>query len=157
MIRVMLADDHQLVRQGLRLLLEETDGFEIVAEATNGHEAVELAQQLRPDVLVMDINMPRLNGVQAAGQIRDLGLATRVVILSMHSDETVVRQALRVGVRGYLLKRSSAEELLLAIRAAHRGEMYLGPAIAEMILADFLSTKPGPASSFSNLVPVAEG
>jgi DNA-binding NarL/FixJ family response regulator len=139
MIRVILADDHHLVRQGIRSLLEKTGDIQILAEAENGQEAVKLAERLAPDVLVMDIAMPRLNGIQAAEQIRSLGLATQVVILSMYSDETVVRHALRVGVRGYLLKRSVVEELLLAIRAAMRGEIYLSPAISQMMMTDFLA------------------
>jgi len=139
MIRVILADDHHLVRQGIRSLLEKTGDIEILAEAENGQEAVKLAERLAPDVLVMDIAMPRLNGIQAAEQIRSLGLATQVVILSMYSDETLVRHALRAGVRGYLLKRSVVEELLLAIRAAMRGEIYLSPAISQMMMTDFLT------------------
>jgi DNA-binding NarL/FixJ family response regulator len=139
MIRVILADDHHLVRQGIRSLLEKTGDIQILAEAENGQEAVKLAERLVPDVLVMDIAMPRLNGIQAAEQIRSLGLVTQVVILSMYSDETVVRHALRVGVRGYLLKRSVVEELLLAIRAAMRGEIYLSPAVSQMMMTDFLA------------------
>jgi len=139
MIHVILADDHHLVRQGIRSLLEKTGDIEILAEAENGQEAVKLTERLAPDVLVMDIAMPRLNGIQAAEQIRSLGLATQVVILSMYSDETLVRQALRAGVRGYLLKRSVVEELLLAIRAAIRGEIYLSPAISHMIMTEFLA------------------
>ncbi|MBE7551284.1 MAG: response regulator transcription factor [Anaerolineales bacterium] len=139
MIRVILADDHHLVRQGIRSLLEKTGDIEILAEAENGQEAVKLAERLLPDVLVMDIAMPRLNGIQAAEQIRSLGLAAQVVILSMYSDETVVRQALRAGVRGYLLKRSVVEELLLALRAAMRGEIYLSPAVSQMMMTDFLA------------------
>ncbi len=139
MIRVILADDHHLVRQGIRSLLEKADDLKIVAEAENGQEAVTLTERLTPDVLVMDIAMPRLNGIQAAEQIRSLGLKTQVVILSMHFDETLVRQALRSGVRGYLLKNSVVEELLLAIRAAGRGEIYLSPAISEIVVTDLMT------------------
>ena len=139
MIRVILAEDHHLVRQGIRSLLEKTSDIEILAEAENGQEAVKLAERLTPDVLVMDIAMPRLNGIQAADQIRSLGLTTQVVILSMYSDETLVRQALRAGVRGYLLKRSVVEELLLAVRAARSGEIYLSPAISQVMMTDFLA------------------
>ena len=137
-IRVVVAEDHHLVRQGIRALLERTDDITVVGEAANGHEAVELVKRLAPDVLVMDIAMPRLNGLQAMGQIRTLGVATQVVVLSMYSDETLVRQALRKGARGYLLKRSVAEELLLAIRAANRGDLYLSPAISRAIVTDLL-------------------
>ena len=137
-IRVIVADDHHLVRQGIRALLEKADDIEVVGEAADGQEAVELVEQLVPDVLVMDMAMPRLSGNQAIGRVRALGVATRVVILSMYSDETLVGQALRNGARGYLLKRSVTEELLLAIRAASRGEIYLSPAISRSIVADFL-------------------
>ena len=143
MIRVILADDHHLVRQGIRSLLEKTDDIEIVAEAENGQEAIELTEALTPDVLVMDISMPRLNGIQAAEQILLEELPTQIVILSMHSDETLVRQALRIGVRGYLLKRSVTEELLLAVRAAQRGDLFLSPAISELVMADFVAGKAG--------------
>jgi DNA-binding NarL/FixJ family response regulator len=138
-IRVIVADDHHLVRQGIRALLEKADGIEVVGEAADGQEAVELVERLVPDVLVMDIAMPRLSGDQAIGRVRALRVATQVVILSMYSDETLVRQALRNGAKGYLLKRSVREELLLAIRAASRGEIYLSPAISRSIVADLLT------------------
>jgi DNA-binding NarL/FixJ family response regulator len=138
-ICVIVADDHHLVRQGIRALLEKADDIEVVGEAADGQEAVELVKRLAPDVLVMDIAMPRLSGTQATGRVRTLGLATQVVILSMYSDETLVRQALRNGARGYLLKRSVTEELLLAIRAASRGEIYLSPAISRCVVADYLT------------------
>jgi DNA-binding NarL/FixJ family response regulator len=139
MIRVIVADDHHLVRQGIRALLERADDIEVVGEAADGQEAIELVQRLNPDVLVIDIAMPRLDGTQATERVRALGVATRVVILSMHSDETLVRQTLRSGARGYLLKRSVTEELLLAVRAAVRGEIYLSPAISAPILDEFLA------------------
>lgn len=155
MIRVILADDHHLIRQGIRAILEKTDDIEILAEAGNGQEAVNLTRDLNPDVLVMDINMPRLNGIQAAEQLGMMGLTTKVVILSMHSDETLVRQALRNGVKGYLLKHSVTEELLLAIRAAYGGETYLSPTISEIVMADFLrgQVKSETASRFDQLSP----
>lgn len=136
MIRVVLADDHHLVREGIRALLEKADDIEVIGEAVDGQEAVDLAQRLTPDVLVMDIAMPRLNGIQAAGQIRALELPTQVVILSMYSDDILVRQALQNGAKGFLLKGSVSEELLLAIRVATRGATYLSPAISEAILGD---------------------
>ncbi len=155
MLRVILADDHHLVRQGIRSLLEKADDIEIIAEAENGQEAVNLVSNLTPDVLVMDIAMPRLNGIQAAEQIHGLNVTTRVVILSMHSDETLVRQALRIGVKGYLLKRSVTEELLLAIRAAGRDEIYLSPAISQLLMNDFVAGHPeaDEADAFTRLSP----
>ena len=153
MIRVILADDHHLVRQGIRALLEKVADIKVVGEAENGQEALALAETLAPDVLVIDISMPRLNGIQAAWQARERGMDTRVVILSMHSDETLVRQAVRLGASGYLLKRSVAEELPLAIRAAHRGEVYLSPAVGA-IVADLLASPAraaGETSAFERL------
>jgi DNA-binding NarL/FixJ family response regulator len=138
-IRVIVADDHHLVRQGIRALLEKADDIEVVGEAADGQEAVELVERLTPNVLVMDIAMPRLSGNQAIGRVRALGVATQVVILSMYSDETLVRQALRNGAKGYLLKRSVTEELLLAIRAASRGEIYLSPAVSRSVVVDLLT------------------
>ena len=144
MIRVIVADDHHLVRQGIRMLLEKADDIEVVGEAEDGQEAVEMAERLTPDVLVMDISMPRLNGTQATERIHSRGLATQVVILSMHADETIVRQALRYGAKGYVLKRAVAEELLLAVRAAHLGDTYLSPPIAGSILSEFLAASNDP-------------
>ena len=139
MIRVIVADDHHLVRQGIRMLLENAEDIDVVAEAEDGLEAVELAVRLVPDIVVMDISMPRLNGAEATELIRARLTATQVVVLSMHADETIVRQALRLGARAYVLKRAVGEELLLAVRAASRGETYLSPPIASYILDEFLS------------------
>ena len=141
MIRVVVADDHHLVRQGICALLEHADDIEVVGEAENGQQALQLAECLAPDVLVMDISMPRLNGILAAEKIRVRRIPSRVVVLSMHSDVSLVRQALRNGAKGYVLKRSVTEELLLAIRAANRGETYLSPGICELLLPDM--TRPG--------------
>ena len=131
-------------RQGIRMLLEKAADIEVVGEAEDGQEAVEMAERLTPDVLVMDISMPRLNGTQATERIHSRGLATQVVILSMHADETIVRQALRYGAKGYVLKRAVAEELLLAVRAAHLGDTYLSPPIAGTILSEFLAASNDP-------------
>jgi two-component system response regulator NreC len=136
MIRVVVADDHHLVRQGIRALLEKAKDIQVVGEAADGVEALQQIRDLRPDVVVMDIVMPRLNGTQALEQLRAIRPATRVVILSMYSDETIVREAIRNGARGYLLKRSVAEELLLAVRAAYNGEIYLSPPVSSMLLVD---------------------
>lgn len=155
MIRVLLADDHHLVRTGIRALLEKAGDIEVVGEAVDGQEAAELAERLAPDVLLIDIAMPRLNGIQAIERVRALGLETQIVILSMHSDQTLVRRALQYGARGYLLKRSVSEELLLAVRAASQGKIYLSPAVSEIVLDDFLTfqAKSGGASPLDQLTP----
>jgi len=121
MVRVVVADDHTFIRQGIRSLLQDTGGFEIVGEATDGEEVVALVKRLAPDVVVMDIAMPRLDGLRAAEQLKASKVAAHIVILSMHSDEGHVRQALEAGVRGYVLKRSVSDELLSAIRSASTG------------------------------------
>ena len=155
MIRVIVADDHHLVRQGIRMLLDKAEDIEVVAEAEDGLEAVELAERLAPDIVVMDISMPRLNGAQATELIRARLPATQVVVLSMHADETVVRQALRRGARAYVLKRAVGEELMLAVRTASRGETYLSPPIAGSILNEFLalSDETEESSAFERLTP----
>ena len=117
MIRVLLADDHTIVRQGVRLCLEAMGDIEVVAEAEDGQAAVQLAVQLRPDVAVVDLTMPRLNGVEAIRQIKRDIPSTEVVVLSVHDSEAYVVQALRAGAAGYVLKRNAATELAAAIRA----------------------------------------
>jgi len=134
MINVMVVDDHHLVRQGIRSLLEKAEDILVVGEAADGVEALKLAQELKPDVVVMDILMPNMNGTQAADRMRMLSPAPRVILLTMYSDATLVQQALRNGVRGYLLKRSVVEELLQAVRAAAAGNLYLSPAISGYML-----------------------
>jgi DNA-binding NarL/FixJ family response regulator len=139
MIRIILADDHHLVRDGIRALLEKTGDIEVVGDAQDGMEAVALVQELKPDVLVTDIGMPRMNGIQATEKIKSLNLPTQVVILSMHSGDMLVQKALLAGARGYLLKRSVTEELLLAIRAVTASQIYLSPPISAIITEGFLS------------------
>jgi len=138
-IRVLLADDHTIVREGVRLCLEAMGDIEVVAEAEDGQMAVQLANQLRPDVAVVDLTMPRLNGVEAIRQIRHDLPETEVVVLSVHDSEPYVVQALRAGAAGYVLKRNAATELAAAIRAAHDGQAYLHPSIARRVIDDYLS------------------
>ena len=136
MIRVLIAEDHHLVREGIRALLEKAHDLEVIGEAVDGQDAVEMVQRLSPDVLVMDIAMPRLNGIQAVERLREAGTTTRIVILSMYFDEILVRQALRNGVNGFLPKGAVSDELLFAIRAASRGAVYLSPAISNAVFVD---------------------
>ena len=124
-------------------MVEKAQDIEVIGEAADGQEALELVDQLAPDVLVIDIAMPRLDGLQAIGRMQADGVVTRAVVLSMYSDETLVRQALRSGARGYLLKRSVTEELLLAIRSANRGDIYLSPAVARSIATELLELQTG--------------
>lgn len=133
MIQLILADDHAMVRAGIRALLEKAGDIYIQAEASDGQQVIELAEKHNPDVILMDVMMPRLNGIQAAEKLRALKIPARVVFLSMYSDQALVYQALQCGARGYLLKTSFSEELLQAVRFASRGEMYLSPVIADMM------------------------
>ena len=134
MIRVVIADDHHLVRQGLRALLENSREVEVVGEASTGYEAVELAEKFQPDVVVMDLSMPRLDGVQAATRILELRTPTEIVVVSMHADTAIVQNLVRRGVKGYLLKDALATELMFAIRSASAGKLYLSPTISEAVM-----------------------
>lgn len=134
MFKVIIADDHHLVRQGLRALVETSPEIEVIGEAGTGYEAVDLVARLKPDVVVMDLSMPRLDGAQAAAKILELGVQTQVVIVSMHADTTMIHNLVRRGVKGYLLKDALADELLLAIRSAGAGKLYLSPTISESVM-----------------------
>jgi DNA-binding NarL/FixJ family response regulator len=136
--RIMIADDHHLVRASLKSLLDDFPGLEVVAEAADGREAFELAGTLRPEVILMDISMAKLNGLEATRQIVKEHPHVRVIVLSMHTDERYVLQALRAGAAGYVLKGSAPNELELAIAAVSRGEIFLSPAISKHVIDAFL-------------------
>ena len=137
-IRILLADDHTVMRSGLRLLLERQPNLEVVGEAADGREAVELAEEKKPDVVVMDIAMPRLNGVEAARQIVSRSPQTAVAILSMHSDESYVIRSLKAGARAYLLKDSAEADLIAAIHAITEGKSFFSPAVRRILKEDFV-------------------
>ena len=137
-IRILLADDHTVMRSGLRLLLERQKDFQVVGEAADGREAVELAEKLSPDVVVIDVAMPRLNGLDATQQLTAKNGGIAVVVLSMHSDEGYIARALKAGARGYLLKDSAGADLINAIRAVHQGKAFFSPEISRMLADDFL-------------------
>ena len=137
-IRIMLADDHTVIRRGLRALLERQSGFAVVAEAADGREAVDTAAVVQPDVAVIDIGMPNINGIEAARRITEKRPETAVVILSMHADESYVLRALKSGARGYLLKDSPEEDLIDAIRAVHAGKAFFSPEISKMLAEDYM-------------------
>lgn len=129
MITVVVADDHYLVRQGVRALLDNAAGIQVVGEAENGEQAVQLVEDLAPDVVVMDISMPEMDGIRATEKIRSMQNHTRVVILSMYANIDLVEQALKKGAIGYLLKRSTTSELVKAVQAAKEGKQFLSQAI----------------------------
>jgi DNA-binding NarL/FixJ family response regulator len=137
-IRVLLADDHSLVRAGIRSLLGGMAGVQVVAEASSGEEALELAGRELPDVVLMDIAMKGITGLDAAARMRDLHPGVRVVILSMHSGEEYVLQALRAGAAGYLLKDAATGELELALRSVMRGESWLSPAVSRQVVEGYV-------------------
>jgi DNA-binding NarL/FixJ family response regulator len=134
-IRVLVADDHAIVRTGIRHVLESDPGFVVVAEASTGAEALELAERLRPDVAVIDISMPGESGLRVAAELRQRSPGTRALILSMHDNTEYVLESLRAGAQGYLLKDSAATELRGAVRAVRRGESYFSPPIAGKLSA----------------------
>lgn len=133
MTRVVIADDHAMVRRGIRGLLESVDGFEVIGEAANGQEAISLVQSLEPDVLVMDVAMPEMDGIKATRRIQALGLPTKVLILSMYSSANLVKEAIRIGAKGYLLKRLTSEELVPAMQEVRKGHIYLSRALPESL------------------------
>jgi DNA-binding NarL/FixJ family response regulator len=136
-IRILLADDHAVVHHGFKMILSAQPDMEIVGEAGNGREAVDLAAALRPDVVVMDVAMPELNGIEATRRLTAANPHARVLALSMHKDSVYVREILRAGARGYLLKDSGPADLLAAVRAIASGEGYLSPAVSDAVLDDY--------------------
>lgn len=138
MIRIILADDHAVMRRGLRLLLEQQKDFEIVGEASDGREAVKLAETLKPDIAVLDITMPNLNGIEAARQITAKQLGVSIVVLSMHADESFVLRALKAGARGYLLKESPESDFINAIRMVSEGNSFFSPTVSRMLVEDYV-------------------
>jgi two-component system response regulator NreC len=136
-IRILLADDHAVVRQGFKMILGAQTDMEIIGEAGNGRDAVELAESLRPDIIVMDVAMPELNGIEATRRLAASLPHTRIVALSMHKDSVYVREILRAGARGYLLKDSGAADLVSAVRAVASGEGYISPAVSSSVLDDY--------------------
>jgi two-component system, NarL family, response regulator NreC len=137
-IRILVADDHTIIRSGLRLLLEQQTDFKVVAEANNGREAVELASRHNPEVAILDIGMPELNGIEATRQILAAEPSTQVVILSMHADEGYVLRALKAGARAYILKNSAESDLIRAVRTVADGKSFFSPVISKMLLEDYI-------------------
>jgi DNA-binding NarL/FixJ family response regulator len=137
-ITILLADDHAIVREGLRFLLEAQPDMEVVGEVSSGRDAVRLAAELRPDVAIMDITMPGLNGIEASLQIKETCPDTGIIVLSMHSTSEHVFRALQVGAMGYLLKESAPPQVVAAVRAVHCGQRYLSPSIMDTLAEDYV-------------------
>jgi two-component system, NarL family, response regulator NreC len=154
-IRILLADDHTLIRGGLRLLAEQQPDLVVVGEAEDGRQAVAMAATLKPDVAVLDIGMPNLNGIEAAKQITEGDSRAAVVILSMHADETYILRALKAGARGYLLKDSTESDLARAIRTVAEGKSFFSPAVSKVLLEDYVRKlqRTGGEDSFELLTP----
>ncbi len=139
-VRILLADDHAVLRTGLRLLLSSQDGFSVVGEASTGTETLSLAEKLQPDLILLDLSMPALGGLEALPVLRRLSPEARILILTMHDDPQYLRQALKNGAAGYVLKKAADIELLSAVRAVMRGEVYVHPALTRVLLEDVLPT-----------------
>jgi len=152
-IRLLIADDHKLFRLGLRQLVDKQKAVSVVGEAATGFEAAALAHDLKPDIVLMDISMPELNGIEATRRIVDADPTVRVVILSMHADRRYIQESLRAGAKGYLLKDSAPEEVMRAIQKVMRNQFYLSVRINEQVITDFIrlteSEKPTPFSLLS--------
>ncbi len=153
MIKILIAEDHHMVRAGLKAFLQQDTGIEVVGEASDGPETLETTRQLKPDIVILDIGLPKLNGIQILRQISDAKLNSKVIILTMFSDTSFIKRSFQYGAKGYLLKNSVSDELLLAVRAVYRGEFFLSSAISGFILEDFLNYQKtgGPCEPFDTL------
>jgi DNA-binding NarL/FixJ family response regulator len=152
--RVLLADDHQIVRNGLRQLLENEEGMEIVSEADNGRDAVRISKELRPDIVIMDVAMADMNGIEATRRIMAVNPETKVLALSMHKEKRLIFEMFDAGAKGYLLKECAFEEVMRAIRVVQQGELYLSPKITGAVLEDYLERmRGGSAAERPSLTP----
>jgi len=138
LIRIILADDHAVMRRGLRLVLEQVKDFLVVGEASDGRDAVNLAESTRPNIAILDITMPNLNGIEAARQINAKQIGVSTIVLSMHADESFVLRALKAGARGYLLKESAESDLINAVRLVFEGKSFFSPTVSRMLVEDYV-------------------
>ncbi len=161
-IKILLADDHTIVRQGLKLILSSQKDLEVIGEASNGREVIELAKRLQPDIVLMDVAMPEVNGIEATRSLMEMNSRLRILVLSMHKEAVYVREILKAGARGYLLKDVIDTELLNAIRSVARGDGYVSPAVSSALLNDYRQNVTNPADLLTNrerevLQLIAEG
>jgi len=140
-IEVVLADDHSIVRQGLSAIISQEQDIKVIAEASNGKEVVELAGKIQPDIFIIDISMPILNGLEAGMKIMQMNHRNKIIILSMHDNRVFIEKALGFGIRGYVLKDSAADEIISAIRAVNKGEYFLSPRISNFVIQDYIDRK----------------
>jgi DNA-binding NarL/FixJ family response regulator len=136
--RVLIADDHAIVREGVKMILAKESDFEVVGEAQDGRQALELVERMKPNVVVMDISMPEMGGIEATQQVKERYAGVNVIALTMHEDESYVFKLLRAGASGYVLKRAAAQDLVQAVRAAAKGEAFLYPSVARKVVEDYL-------------------
>jgi two-component system, NarL family, response regulator NreC len=161
-IKILLADDHTIVRQGLKLILSSHADLQVIGEAANGREVLELAEKLKPDVVLMDVAMPELNGIEATRRLHQISPRTKVLVLSMHKEAVYVREILKAGARGYILKDAIDTELISAIQSVARGDGYVSPAISGTLLSDYRQNITNPLDLLSSrerevLQLIAEG
>jgi two-component system, NarL family, response regulator NreC len=161
-IKILLADDHTIVRQGLKLILSSHADLQVIGEAANGREVLELAEKLQPDVVLMDVAMPELNGIEATRRLHQTSPRTKVLVLSMHKEAVYVREILKAGARGYILKDAIDTELVSAIQSVARGDGYISPAISGTLLSDYRQNITNPLDLLSSrerevLQLIAEG
>lgn len=155
-MRVLLVDDHSIVRDGLRVCMSTADRYDVVGEAEDGQEAIRLAESLAPDLVIMDVAMPGMNGIEATRQVVALDNAPRVIVLSMHSDREFVVEALRAGASGYLMKASAFDELLRAMDAVIEGKTYLSPSITDVVIDNYVRKSPNDAPTAFSVLTARE-
>ena len=148
---ILLADDHTIVRQGIRSLLDAQEGIEVVGEAEDGRQAVEKAKELVPDIVVIDITMPNLNGIEATRQIKKINDKIRILVLTVHDNEEYVHQILQAGASGYLLKESAVSDLVSAINAVKKGDIFLSPSISKVVVKDYIRHVEAESGGFDSL------
>ncbi len=148
--KILLADDHTIVRQGLKLILSAHSDLEVVGEAANGKEAIELAAKLKPDIVLMDVAMPELNGIEATRRMVEANPRIKILVLSMHKEAVYVREILRAGARGYILKDAIDNELISAVRSVAKGDGYISPAVSGALLNDYRKDVTDPLDLLSN-------